>query len=69
MKHTVLLLLLLPSLLCSCSSARFNDQRVGACNELKSEIVFDGSTSNTREAEIENAEKPLAESTYDKRCE
>ena len=40
-----------------------------ACNTLKSAIVFNGSTGNTRQAEIQNAEAPLTERNYDQNCE
>ncbi len=40
-----------------------------ACNTLKSRIVFSGSTGNSRQAEIQNAEAPLTERNYDQNCE
>jgi hypothetical protein len=35
------------------------------CNTLKSNMVFSGATSNTREANIQNSEMPLQEHNYD----
>lgn len=45
------------------------DTHRAACNTLKSAIVFSGSTGNTRQAEIQNAEAPLTERNYDQNCE
>jgi hypothetical protein len=35
---------------------------------LKSNIIFNGATSNTREANIQASEAPLQQNTYDKAC-
>lgn len=50
--------------LCSCSSMCSYEMRRATCNELRSKIVFNGATSNTRQAEIERAEMPLDQCTY-----
>lgn len=39
------------------------------CNTLKGQMIFGGGTSDTRRANIENAEAPLQQRMYDKdRC-
>lgn len=35
------------------------------CNKLRSDIVFNGSTSDKRESEIQSAEAPLQQHMYD----
>jgi hypothetical protein len=63
---------LLSGFLIACTNIKNQDQdHTGAiCRELKSEIVFSGSTSNIREAEIENSTQPLMEKNYnDDKCE
>jgi hypothetical protein len=40
----------------------------GMCNELNSRMIFNGGTSNIRTAEMEAAEEPLVESSYDAKC-
>lgn len=55
-----------------CACAPYNpttDHKAGVCNELNSQMIFNGQTSNIRQSEIENAEKPLAQRNYDKKCE
>lgn len=56
-------------MLSACAPFKLGDNRAGICNELNSKIIFNGSTSNTRKAEIESAERPLQQRSYDKRCE
>lgn len=55
--------------LCSCAPFKFNDHRAGECNELNSRMIFSGATSNTHNAEIQNAEQPLLQRSYDKKCQ
>lgn len=43
-----------------------NDQKAGICNTLKGQLIFGGSTNDTRRANIENAEQPLQQLSYDK---
>jgi hypothetical protein len=53
--------------LSSCASMTPPGQRhAGACNTLRSDLVFNGSTSNVREAEIQSSQQPLEQHTYDK---
>ena len=65
-----LYLLCLPLLLMliSCAPFRPGDPKSGMCNEMNSELIFSGSTSNARDAEIQAAEQPLLQQSYDKRC-
>lgn len=51
--------------LTACAPFGFNDQRAGLCNQLNSQMIFSGGTSNTRNAEIERAQQPLIQKTYD----
>lgn len=63
------LLFPLCSLLTGCFIANGSDAKRAACNQLKSQIVFNAATSDTRRAEIEKAERPLDEYSYDRNCE
>ena len=51
--------------LSSCAPFGFNDRRAGVCNQLNSQMIFSGGTSNTRDAEIQRAQQPLMQKTYD----
>lgn len=57
------------SLLCACAPFKPNDNRAGVCNEMNSRMIFGGATSNTRNAEIQNAEQPLLQKSYDRKCQ
>lgn len=52
-------------LLSACSNLFHTDTHRIICNKLKSDLVFNGSTSITRQADIQRSEKPLQERTYD----
>lgn len=55
------------SLLVGCSSLNSpSEHHQSVCATLKSQIIFGGGTSNTRRANIENAEQPLQLQSYDK---
>lgn len=54
------------SQLTACAPHRPDDTRAGICNELNSKIIFTGSTANKRQADIQNAEEPLVQRTYDR---
>ncbi|TAK74239.1 MAG: hypothetical protein EPO11_07225 [Gammaproteobacteria bacterium] len=58
----------LTALLCACAPFHPSDDRAGVCNQLNSQIIFSGSTSSTRDAEIQSAEKPLLQRSYDRHC-
>lgn len=65
---SILSLSIFSLLLTACASMNPTTERNAICNELKSNIVFSGSTSIDREAEIQNAQRPLQQKTYDKNC-
>lgn len=68
MKHFSCLpvcILALSVFLTACSSMTPTAAKRAYCNMLKSSLVFNGSTGNTREANIQASEKPLEERTYD----
>lgn len=44
-------------------------KKSGECNELRSNLIFSGGTPNARQADIQEAERPLTARTYDKNCE
>lgn len=60
-----LLSILFLVLLTSCSPYPPGRGKYAYCNELNSELVFGGNTSNTREAEIQQAALPLVQKNYD----
>lgn len=69
MRQLFFIIFLLPliSLLSACSLMNSPDEHHRAvCNTLKSQMIFGGGTSDTRRANIENAEAPLQQSMYDK---
>jgi hypothetical protein len=51
-------------ILSSCSMNTVTAKRA-VCNTLKSNIVFSGATSDTRQAEIQHSEEPLQQRMYD----
>lgn len=55
-------------ILSSCSNFSHDDDRKGVCRELESRIVFYGNTSNVRASEIQSAQRPLIQKSYDKNC-
>ena len=57
-------LLLVPFCLLSACTSVTNDQTGSVCRQLKSDIIFSGNTSNVRQQEIEKAERPLQQRTY-----
>lgn len=52
--------------LSACAPYRPSDKRAAMCNQLNSQMIFNGSTSVTRQANIQNAETPGVVRTYDK---
>ena len=63
----LLCLLMLP--LSGCFIAKGEDAKRAACNTLKSKIVFNAATADTRRAGIERATLPFTEYAYDKQCQ
>lgn len=54
---------------CSCAPFKTSDSRAGMCNELNSQIIFNGATANQRRADIERSQAPLMKRSYDKHCD
>lgn len=63
-QHACLLLFLTILTLSACAPFRPSDSRAAVCNELNSQIIFSGGTSNVRKAEIQQSEEPLMHRTY-----
>lgn len=61
-------ILALLSLLCACAPFAPGEPGSGVCNEMNTRIIFSGSTTETRKAEIERAEEPLLIQSYDRKC-
>lgn len=66
--YTPLFIALSAAILSACAPYKPDSHKAGVCNELNSQIIFSGNTSNTRKAEIENAESHLSQKNYDKHC-
>lgn len=60
----VLLLPLLAAVLSSCAMTPGSTKRA-YCNMLKSDLVFNGQTSITRNANIQNSDTPMDQRSYD----
>lgn len=43
-------------------------QHANMCKHLSTKMIFNGATSNTRMAEIQDAEQPLDQRYFDKNC-
>lgn len=52
--------------LSACAPYRPGDKHAAMCNQLNSQMIFSGSTNNTRQANIQAAERPNVAHTYDK---
>lgn len=69
MDRMLLALLLCLFTLSACTTWKTNNsQHRAVCNQLTTKLIFNGGTSITRQAEIENAEQPLDQRSYDKTC-
>lgn len=55
--------------LTSCAPFRPNSTKAGACNELNSRMIFNGSTSSISQSEIQQAQEGLDQRTYDRNCD
>lgn len=53
----------------ACANMNTYSKKNGVCNQLRSNLIFGGNTSNTRQADIQDAEQPLTAKTYDEHCE
>lgn len=56
-------------LLVSCAPFAPNSEKAGECNELNSRMIFNGSTSNIRQSEIQSASDQLVQRSWDNQCE
>lgn len=54
------------TLLLSACHFKSEDTHRAVCNQLKANIIFGGSTSITRQSNIQNAEKPMQQQMYEK---
>lgn len=62
-------LFILPCLsLSACFIANSSEAKKATCNELRSQIIFSGATSDTRRADIQRAEQPFTQYSYDINC-
>ncbi len=52
--------------LVACAPFSTRDERAGVCNELNSQLIFGGNTSNVRKQSIENASQPKVQQTFDR---
>jgi hypothetical protein len=53
----------------SACAVNTHSTKSGVCNQLRSNLVFGGSTANGRQADIQTAEQPLTAKNYDEHCE
>jgi len=68
--HFALLSLVICFILTACAPFKPSDRRAAICNELNSQLIFDGSTSDPRASEIENSTRQLALKSYeDNHCD
>jgi hypothetical protein len=49
-----------------CSNFSKEDTHRAMCNQLKANLIFGGNTSIARQANIQNAEKPMQQQMYEK---
>ncbi len=66
-KHAALPICILTTslILSACASMNPAAEKRAYCNTLKSKMVFSGSTSITRQANIEMADEPLEQRNFD----
>lgn len=62
---SILCPLMMALVLCSCASTSSSNERKTICNEINSRLTFYGSTSNNREAEIEDSQKALLQRQFE----
>lgn len=68
MKALVIQVACLTSLigLTACAPFKPTDSRAAVCNEINSRLIFNGSTQDTRRANLQNAEEPLQARAYER---
>jgi hypothetical protein len=68
--YSFLLSLFICLALSACAPFKPSDKRAAICNELNSQLIFGGSTSDARTSEIENSKRQLALKSYeDNQCD
>lgn len=60
---TAIFFILASCLIAACSNVT-NTEKSGVCNTMNSMLIFNGATRNTRQADIQRAEKPLLERSF-----
>ncbi len=69
MPHLYALFLLITSFsITACAPFSPSDRRAAVCNELNSKMIFSGSSAVDRVTDLQQAEAPLIQSQYDKKC-
>jgi len=63
-----LVLTVVSFLLSSCIFIEPDKGNMGTCRTLKSDIIFNGATSNDRQSTIENNEAALQQHMYEENC-
>lgn len=63
---TAATLALLAICLTACAPYRPASGKAAYCNQLNSQMIFGGSTSDTRQANIQEAEMPMVAHTFEK---
>ena len=58
------ILLFFSFFLSSCAPFKPHHEKAAICNQLNSQMIFAGNTSNERAANIQQAEMPLVERAY-----
>lgn len=64
-KLVPLSLFLLCLVISACAPYHPTNPRAAVCNQLNSQIIFNGSTPNTRQQELQAAEAPMVQRNYD----
>jgi hypothetical protein len=62
----IIALLSFAMLVTACAPYRLSDRRAAICNQLNSQMIFAGSTGNSRQQDIQNAEAPMVARTYER---
>ena len=62
---TLITAFFLTLVLTSCAPYRPASGKAAVCNQLNSQIIFNGSTSDTRQANIQAAEAPMVARTFE----
>ncbi|HTM64272.1 MAG TPA: hypothetical protein VL360_07200 [Gammaproteobacteria bacterium] len=63
---TLISISILALTLSACSPYRPGSGKAAYCNQLNSQIVFSGSTADTRKANLQAADEPMVVRTFDK---